>query len=151
MITDYNEYLHKLEYLNIERILTVKRMENKIQEDAEDICAKYLPMIQPYKTNMNKIFIIDDDYGMTFTSKFYEEAAVGHKLQLRINSVFPDARTWVKTDDNNSSVFLWKEWHNISIEDFVKNAIEELKKRNVKRKMEKEKRELKKNMKKYNL
>ena len=147
MITDYNDYINKIEDNKQKTLDLIEELKDKLKEDIENECSKYLSMIQPYD-NYDKVFLIDDDFGVMILTKYYDAAFETQKIYAEIYTVFKnDNNNWVKSSDNKE----FKLWHTQTIEDFVKNTIDTLKKRNIKRKLDKEKRALKRTANKYNI
>lgn len=149
MIKNYDNFLDQIKYHKNQRELSIKTLYEKIIEDLDYEFSKHLKFIYPYKTKTDlKIFLIDNDYGLRIETPIYYE--YDNSVKCIIRTVFKQTDgIWSKTSAVNNN-FIFNQDRE-SVEDFVKYVVETVKKRNITRKNAKEKRELNRYTKKYNL
>lgn len=154
---NYTEYIKKLKDLKDEFIKSKEILKSALKEDLETEFSKYLEKkiikkseCEWFSTNVNEpdpeeynIFLLEEDYGLRvrylidFTYKIPQISA---NTIFKIKGRFKDgglARNFIP--------------ENQSIEEFVKDYIELVKTNDIIRKQNKEKRELKKMVKNYNI
>ena len=147
MITDYNEYLRKIDELKNEQIRVGEELEKKFREDLENEVSKYLDSTIASNSKNAKIFLIDDDYGFMINSIYQRYRNEIHAELIPVYKMYDDNR-WSKVNSTSSVSYNPEK---DDMEDFIKKYIDNSKKKNIKRRLDKESREFKKSIKKYNL
>jgi len=163
MIKGYDEYIEKIR----DRRKSMKAIRDKIMSRVEDTVntefSKYLDFITVedvdnsddnsdkwYRFSMrkeviiNKIYLIDEDFGISAKIGYYTDP---DRIVVTILTDYVNiSGKWVKST--------YQKFYNLKehkIEDFIKKEIEENRKKNEKRKIAKEKRRFKRDINKYNI
>ena len=141
----YKGFDSKLDYIHY-------NMKRVVQE-LEDEFSKHLPKIKAFlssygfRNNNNTIFLLDNDYGVVIHQtgpKFDENKS--YIFNASIYTAYFNNNVWTLS----TTPFIYTEGKE-TVENFVKNYINNLEKQNIKRIKNKEKRELVRAMKKYNV
>lgn len=148
MITKYDKYISQVNDFEQKKKDLIEKLKQELLTNIENEFSKYYKYIHPYKTKPDfKLFLIDEDYGLFINVVFYPSP---NRIEAYIYTAFKDNRGWTRSTSTSASQFTYtKDKGNVT--DFVKNVVDILEKRNVKRKIAKEKRELKRATNKYNL
>ena len=118
-----------------------KLIENKFINEF----SKHLELVKTEPDYL--IFLLESDYGIKVE---FEKTGLGN-ISVKIRTIFVDNRTKDKRFTNGGLLELYKAGQELSIEDLVSNYIIRLNKENEIRKRNKEKREFKKSLKKFNI
>ena len=152
MITEYKDYIKKMKKYKMEWDRSVAEYKNKLLNDFEDEFSKYLKVKIVNETDIKfytnddkiKLFLLDDDFGIRIQVNEY----------VNINKVKVTIETFYSIKDkfySSTGIYHYDPEKGAPVEQFVKKYVELLKKKNIKRKLDKDKRELKKVVNKYNL
>ena len=152
MITEYKDYIEKMKKYKMEWDRSVAEYKNKLLNDFEDEFSKYLkvkivnnPDIKFYTNDAKiKLFLLDDDFGIRIEVNEYENI---NKVKASIETVYSIKDKFYLS----TGIYHYDPEKGAPVEEFVKKYVDALKKKNIKRKDDKYKRELKKVVNKYNL
>lgn len=151
MITNYKEYLNKIDDFKNKQALIIEELKNKLQEDLEKLFSEYFKVINVKDTHKiythfnNKVILVDDDYGFFIKIEYNDHS---NDLFASFYTTYKKDGWWIKATNKKYVAFNTKKE---DIETFIKNYVENVTKRNIIRKKDKETREFNKAVNQYNL
>jgi hypothetical protein len=151
MITNYKEYLNKIDDFKNKQELIIEELKNKLQEDLEKLFSEYFKIINVkdihkiYTHFNNNVILVDDDYGFFIKIEYLESV---NNVYASFYTTYKKEGYWIKASNKKYVAFNPK---SEDIESFVKNYVDSVTKRNIIRKKDKETREFNKAVNQYNL
>ena len=149
-LNKYDEFTKKITDLSLQKEKTIESLKDTLSNDIETELSKYFDKIVVKQEDLKNIyekelsiFLIDEDYGVSYKINYstYSNDISASLFTFHKNIL----GKWTK--NKSSEYFETSE----NLEDYIKNLADKLIKRNVTRKQEKEKRQLKRNIDKYNI
>lgn len=152
-LNKYTEFTQKISDLSLQKEKTINDLKDTLSNDIETELSKYFDKIRIKQEGLGNIwereisiFLIDEDYGVSYNTNY---SNYSYNISASLFTLHKNIKTdkWMR---NKSSEY-FDPSEEIELDDYIKNLADKLIKRNVTRKQEKEKRELKRNIDKYNI
>lgn len=146
LITDFKSYIDELKSIEKRKKQIVEDVKMSFRINIENEFSKHLETLE-YKDS--KIFLIDYDFGIRVGNPAYNDS--NKSIYLHVNTVYKKEieNHWVSIYENNMEGYDTNSEE--TIDAFVDRYIKKIKKYNIKRSLNRDKKRLKRDLKKYNI
>jgi len=144
-LSKFSNYIDEIKKLEDEKNEIIEKSNLEFQSSVKNEISKHLELIN-YKDN--DIFLIDTDFGILVSKAKYRP--YNNVIFLIIKTVYINKNgNWIS--NNDKFLVEYSTDNKKDIDEFILDYIKKLKVYNIKRKSDKEKRQFRKDIKKYNL